>query len=29
MMTVAGKIWGIDAFRSPYSELLSTVPSFA
>jgi hypothetical protein len=29
MMALAGKIWGIESFRSPYSELLGTMPSFA
>lgn len=29
MMTLAGKIWGVDSFRTPYSELESSVPTFA
>ena len=29
MMAVAGKIWGVDSVRAPYTELLSTMPSFS
>jgi hypothetical protein len=29
MMTLAGKIWGVDSYRSPFSELVGTMPSFA
>lgn len=28
LMTLGGKIWGIDSVRAPYDELLSTMPSF-
>ncbi len=28
MMAIGGKIWAVDSVRPPYTELLSTMPSF-